>query len=335
MALAYVAGMIAIALGATTVFVSVRAFLESRHRPRITIQAKETTSKRLSDRLSIAKNIQGSLAYSIIAVLLRALSKFPTPRAWSNYCAKKKLSFLKDYELCLNSQETARAFSAQIVLMLILSLAFWPIIGLSSVIFGLLIIFIPMLVLAGEKKRIRHASREALIEFVEQLIDALKANKSLQQAISMSAPTGSEALNACVQRALTLCACGVSAPHAFAQAVQETALNDAIALGAALEVHAKTGGNLTVLLQDFASQYRQSLLFEQNLKTQTAQGRLSVKVVAIIPPLLVAGLNIISPGYFQAFLASPSGRTLFYGAVALNVIGLLLIQRIMRVEGVD
>lgn len=335
MVLEYLAGALALACSAGATFVYVSSFLERKSGRSGTFLSEEHKSKTIKSRIADLKNTQGSLVYNLVVLFLRALAKSPTISAWSNLCTQIKLPFLKDYALCLNTDETVRVFCAQVILAVVTTLVMWRAIGPASIICGLMLVLAPLLVLASERKRVRHATREALIVFVEQLIDALKANKSLLQALSMSASTVSQPFSACIQRTISLSACGVSTQRAFSQAVHEMNLTDAIALTAALEVHAKTGGNLIVLLQDFASQYRQALLFEQNLKTQTAQGRLSVKVVAIIPPLLVVGLNIMSPGYFQAFLASPVGKSLFYGAIALNVTGLLLIQNIMHIKGVD
>lgn len=195
-------------------------------------------------------------------------------------------------------------------------------------------LFLPGYLYRLKKKRSSELLRHQLIEFFETISDALKANKSLGQAIQSSAQLFDEPLGPCITKMIASLACGVSSDLAFCQGLDTLEIKEVHALSAALQIQYQTGGNLTELLAEFSNQFRQGILFEQNLLAQTAQGRLSVKVVAFVPPVLIVIMNIIVPGYFSAFLGSSLGRTLFIGALFLDAFGLLMVKRIMTFRGV-
>lgn len=182
------------------------------------------------------------------------------------------------------------------------------------------------------KKKERQLMRTQMVEFLDSLSDSLKANKSLGQAFQNFCVVSKKPLKPIVEKTVALMACGIAADQAFCEASKSVEIQEIQALGTALQIQYKTGGNLNNLLAEFSNHFRESILFEQNLQAQTAQGRLSVRVVSVVPPLLIVVMNLIVPGYFSSFLSYTLGRILFGLALILNLIGLVLVKRIMTLS---
>lgn len=174
--------------------------------------------------------------------------------------------------------------------------------------------------------------RTQSIDFADDLSDSLSAGHSLSQAILASCENPKEPLGGFIGEMAGLINYGFPADVAFEKCARETSMPELHTLAAAIGIQYQSGGNIRNVLAEFSSQMRQNLLFEQNLRTQTAQGRLSVRVVGFVPPLLAFAMNFLMPGYFSSFLANPAGRVLFYLAVGLDLIGLLAVRNIMRIS---
>lgn len=239
------------------------------------------------------------------------------------------------YDLLCESERIGTVFFWQLLTAVAITLVLALACGPFSILVGAALVIAPSLVLSSEYKKSQRAMREQLIILVEDLADSLKAGKSLSQALQMCTGHIGYPMKTHVEKASSLIACGVPADRAFAQAMESAVVTEAQTLSAALQIQYRTGGNLMVLLAEFASQFRQALLFEQNLQTQTAQGRLSVKVVAIIPPILIVIMNVISPSYLDCFLSSTLGRGLFVGAIALDLCGLLMVNKMMTISEIQ
>ena len=68
--------------------------------------------------------------------------------------------------------------------------------------------------------------------------------------------------------------------------------------------------------------------FERLLGVKTAQVRLSVRIVSLLPAAMLALLALVSPD-FQAGLLTPTGLSCVALAAALDTTALLIIRRLM------
>jgi len=65
---------------------------------------------------------------------------------------------------------------------------------------------------------------------------------------------------------------------------------------------------------------------------QTAQARLSAKVVSLLPLFLVAAMSLTMDGYLATFFSSAGGLMLLAAAVGMEAAGIVLIRRILRID---
>jgi tight adherence protein B len=101
---------------------------------------------------------------------------------------------------------------------------------------------------------------------------------------------------------------------------------------AALLVQREIGGNLTELLGNLAHTIRERFRIEQEVKSLTAEGRISGYVIGSLPIALAIIINMMQPDYLAPLYETETGLMLLKGAVALNIIGFYCIRRVCRVN---
>lgn len=100
----------------------------------------------------------------------------------------------------------------------------------------------------------------------------------------------------------------------------------------AVLIQRQVGGNLAQILDAIAVTINERIKIKREIKTLTAQGRLSAWVLAALPFAVAAFGAIASPGYLSPFVEEPIGRVLLVGALVSQVVGFLVIRRIVNVD---
>ena len=91
----------------------------------------------------------------------------------------------------------------------------------------------------------------------------------------------------------------------------------------------RTGSPLRDLFTRSARLVERTSEFERLLTVKTAQVRLSVKIVCVLPAALVALLSVISPD-FRSGLATPAGMGSVAVAAVMDGFALLVVRRLVR-----
>ena len=68
------------------------------------------------------------------------------------------------------------------------------------------------------------------------------------------------------------------------------------------------------------------------MRAVSAHGRITGVVLGLLPPSVAALLFVVSPAHIRLLVEDPLGVDMVIGAVVLQVIGVLAIRRIVRVE---
>ena len=100
----------------------------------------------------------------------------------------------------------------------------------------------------------------------------------------------------------------------------------------AIVLQRDTGGNLAEILEGTAEIIRDRFRILGDVRTMTAQARLSGMILAFLPIVMAVALTIIAPGYFGILLHDPVGPYLIVFAVALQIIGFFIIRKIVAIK---
>ncbi len=105
-----------------------------------------------------------------------------------------------------------------------------------------------------------------------------------------------------------------------------------MAMAVAIVIQREIGGNLAESVDRLERLVRERFRFQRQLRTLTASNRTSAWIVGLIPFILAAALELLSPGYLATLTDHPLGIKLFYGALGLQAIGALVIWRMIQLD---
>lgn len=231
------------------------------------------------------------------------------------------------YLAALGREEAASALLAGLALAACVSgvLFLTPLAGL--VVGGALCAF----VVARDEARQRGKRREVLAEMpgvYRTLAVAMSSGQTLAQAVEyVGAHERGPAADVFARMSLRL-RCGVATEDAVSSLAEELDVPGARLLATALVISHRTGSPLRDLLLRSARIAERQGEFERMLVVKTAQVRLSIRIVCLLPVAMVGVLTLMSPD-FQQGLLTPSGVGCVCAAMLLDGLALFLIRRMM------
>jgi tight adherence protein B len=100
----------------------------------------------------------------------------------------------------------------------------------------------------------------------------------------------------------------------------------------ALLLQRETGGNLAEILDKLAYVIRERFRILRQVRVFTAQGRMTMIVLMILPPGIVTLMALVNPEFMKPLLHDPLGHILVALGISLQVIGFLFIRRIIEIK---
>lgn len=182
---------------------------------------------------------------------------------------------------------------------------------------------------ASERRRLAKEASAQMPGVYRALASALGSGQTLAQAIEY---VGEHEREPCARafRSMGLrLRCGSSTQEASARLAVDLGVPGADLLATALVISHKTGSPLRGLLQRSARLVERQGEFERMLAVKTAQVRLSVKIVCLMPVVMIGLLSLVSPD-FQEGLLTPVGVGSVALACVLDGTALLIIRRMVR-----
>jgi tight adherence protein B len=125
---------------------------------------------------------------------------------------------------------------------------------------------------------------------------------------------------------------GMPLPDALRAFGERIPLLDARFFVTAVLTQRDAGGNLAEVLDNLSSVIRDRFKVKREVRAKSAHGRLTGLILALLPPFMAVVLFGMNPGYMTEFARDPIGVRLIAGAVVLQVIGTLIIRRIVDIE---
>jgi len=208
-------------------------------------------------------------------------------------------------------------------------LALWRF-GLAPqfVLAGVLAYLIPMRYVRWRQRRRLKAFNSRLPDTVSLLSNAMKAGLSLPQAIEAVANNASPPISDELSRVIREMKLGSATPIALANMVRRVGSEDLDLIVTAIGIQSSVGGNLARILDGISHTIRQRIQIKSQIGAMTAQMRASGWIITLLPFIVAAVLNIITPSYFRVMFTEPAGRVLLVIAGVSIFIGNVFVRRI-------
>jgi len=192
---------------------------------------------------------------------------------------------------------------------------------------------LPLLLLVRMARRRERAILEALPGALDLIVRALQAGRGLSDALPETGRAAQCPLGASRRLISERHRLGMPMADCLEELAQRNpGLEDIGLLVGAMSLQRETGGNLVETLHNVGETVRERIVFEQRVKAMTSEMRMSALILGSLPMVAAGGILAFSPDYLQPFREPGMGQGLVAAAVALIVVGNIVMRRIGSVE---
>ncbi|MEQ1868449.1 MAG: type II secretion system F family protein [Vicinamibacterales bacterium] len=192
--------------------------------------------------------------------------------------------------------------------------------------------FLPLVVVRMIRARRLHKFEEQFPEAVDLISRALRAGHAFATGLKIAAeempsPVGPE-FKLLFERQNY----GGQLNDALKSFAERIPLLDARFFVTAVLTQRETGGNLSEVLDRLASVMRERFKIKREVRVKSAHGRMTAYVLAAMPPVLALLLMLLNPEQMQLLATNPLGQRMLMVASGLQVVGVLLVRKIVDIR---
>lgn len=197
---------------------------------------------------------------------------------------------------------------------------------------ALLVASIPFIVVAFKRSRRLSKFEELFPDAMDMLGRAVRAGHAFTTGLELIAsempePVAGEFRTTFEQQNL-----GLPLRDALGNLAVRIPLPDVRIFVSALQIQRESGGNLAEILDNLAMVVRERFKLMRQVRVYTSEGRLSLYILSSMPPLAAIVFFLIKPSYMMKLFTDPLGQKMVFGAVTMQVIGYLVIKKIVTLK---
>lgn len=203
---------------------------------------------------------------------------------------------------------------------------------LSAVGLGVLFSLIPLLIVRHKRKKRMAQFEEQFPEALDFVARALRAGHAFQVSLSLLAQESPEPLKGEFSKVYNEQNLGESLPVVLKHLSDRVPSLDVKFFVAAVLMQRETGGNLGEILTKLSSVIRDRFRLKGAVKAASAHGRITATILTVLPIVTVMILSLIAPGYLPAMAKDPDGKWLIIGSMVAQVIGYMIMRKIINIK---
>lgn len=203
---------------------------------------------------------------------------------------------------------------------------------IPAVIFLLIFGSIPFIFLRIQKTKRINRFTEQFASALDMLSRSLKAGHSLAAAVQLVGNEMSEPIAGLFKSVYEEQAYGLSLKDALAHMIERMDTVDLRFFVTAVSIYREIGGNLSEILERLAHTIRERIKIRRQVRVYTAQARFSGYVLGALPICTAILFYFMAPDYIGELFEVKMGRFLVAGAVILQIIGFLIIRKIINIR---
>jgi tight adherence protein B len=182
-----------------------------------------------------------------------------------------------------------------------------------------------------ERKRLE-AFEQQLPDAIDMLVSALKSGYSFHAATNFLGQELGEPLGPEFARMYDEQRLGIDARTALLNLQERVGSIDMRMFVTALLIQRDTGGNLSEVLTHTGELMRDRVAVRGALHTLTAEAKLSGRVLALLPVVVLFALSMVAPEFMGAFTGSSIGQLMLLGALVSVASGYAIMMKIANIE---
>jgi tight adherence protein B len=201
-----------------------------------------------------------------------------------------------------------------------------------AIVFAALAIVAAAAVLRVRTTKRRAAFERQLPDLLQQLTSTLRVGYGMMQALDSVARETEAPLGDELRRVVNEVQLGRLLPESLEAMAERVGGEDFLWVVQAIEINAEVGGDLVEVLDAVAATIRARAHLRRQIKTLSAQGRLSARILLSMPFVMAVLLSLIHPGYLAPLVEPGIGPVLLTVGAGLMTVGTLWMRRIVRLR---
>jgi tight adherence protein B len=191
---------------------------------------------------------------------------------------------------------------------------------------------LPLMYVKRKARNIVHHFEEQFPDCLEFISRSMRAGHAFSVALEMAHREFSDPLASELRRAFEEQNLGQPLDIVLRKLGQRIPSMDVQFFISAVLLQKRTGGNLAELLDKLAQLIRERFKLRARIRAVSAQGLMSGRILSAIPAGVGVMMFVVNPQYAKFFVVDPVGHQLLAAAVGLQVIGYLIIRKIVHFE---
>lgn len=219
---------------------------------------------------------------------------------------------------------------AGVFVVAVLGLLLGGIIGLAVGLAVGAVVPVAVLQLLVERRAKKFATQ--LPDVIKLMAGSLRAGFSFLQGLDSVVDQISDPIQRELRRALASSRLGVPIEDALTEVAERVGSRDFAWTVLAVRIQREVGGNLAEILDTVWDTMIQRQRLRREVKTLTAEGRISALVVGALPLLLGAFMYAVNKPYISQLFDTLPGQILLMGAIGLELVGVWWMYQTIQIE---
>jgi tight adherence protein B len=191
---------------------------------------------------------------------------------------------------------------------------------------------LPRILRSRRATRERALLDEQLTEAVSSIGAGIRAGFSLAQALRFAAQEGSPPLSGSMAAVVDRSAMGMPLGTSIDVWSDAQGGRDVRLVAGVLRLHGRSGGDLPAVLDRLAETLRDRRSAARDVRSLTAQARMSGAILGFLPLVFFAFLGLTAPHDLGIALRSPTGLSALIVGLVMQTAAFLWIRYLLRVE---
>lgn len=198
--------------------------------------------------------------------------------------------------------------------------------------FAVIATALPFLQIHVKRKKRLKKFLQLLPDALDLMARGLSAGHAFTEALQMVSTEMPEPIATEFRKTYEEQNLGLSLKLALENLVERVPILDLRMCVTAVLIQRETGGNLSELLEKVAYTIRERFRIMEDLKTMTLSSRWSAWLLCALPILLAVYVSFMNPGYMDVMWRDARGNRLLAIAAIMQVLGMLMVQKIMKIR---
>jgi len=209
---------------------------------------------------------------------------------------------------------------------LLLGNAVWGLVALG------IVAVVPWMALKQAAKRRTATFTAQLPEMLQLLGTTMRSGYSILQGLTTVSQQLSDPIGKDMRHVVAEARLGRPLGEALSEVAQRVQSDDFEWVVTAIGIQREVGGNLAELLDIVADTMIARARIRGEAHTLTAEGRIGAAVISILPIAIGFFVYAVNPSYIEPLFHQAFGEILFYGSIALGVVGIFWTRKLVDIE---